>query len=206
VDPLLAQAYRPSGRPLEPQPEDEVAGTRFLLFGDRLETEWIPGGFMPDGRGLGQDTNCKDDPHGGKYCIRVKYKLADNSWVGVGWLWLNLFSDHPRRPPELYKAVKSQKGDRIVLRFWARSKDRAWVKFQAGGGNGDSVAFPVNTDPVWRQLESDWQRLEVDLSKEDLTGVIQVFGAFLDREHNSDLDKPVVTFDLDDVYLVKLKN
>lgn len=202
----LAQAYRPSSEPITAPAVDEVAGSRVMLYGDRLETEYVAGGWMPDGKGLRQDVACRDNPHGGRCCIRAGYRLADNGWVGIGWLWLNKFEGHSRRPPDLYRLLQAQRGDHIVLRLWARSKDRAWVKLQCGGGSGDSIAFPVNTDPDWLQLTPEWKRYELDLTKQDLSGVIQIFGTFLDREHNSDLDKPVVEWDLDDVYLVKLQS
>ncbi len=205
---LPAQTYQPSGKPIEAKTaDDEVPGSRVMLYGDKVAEmlEYIPGGWMPDGRGVMQDVACKDNPHGGKLCIRAGYKPAQNSWIGIGWLWENKFENHTRRPPDLFKSLKAKMGDRIVLRFWARSKDRATVKFQAGGGNGDSIRFPTNTDPVLIQLTAEWKRYEIDLTKEDLTGVTQVFGSFLDRANNDELGKPVVEWDLDDVYLVKLK-
>jgi hypothetical protein len=205
---VSAQTPPPSGKPPAAKDDDEVPGARVLLYADKVaeSQEYIPGGWMPDGRGLTQDVACKDKPHGGKLCIRAGYKLAQNSWVGIGWLWENKFLKHTRKPPDLFKLLKAKQGDHVVLRFWARSRDLASVKFQAGGGNGDSIRFPVNTDPVWIDLTAEWKRYEIDLTNEDLTAVIQVFGSFLDREHNEGLNKAVVEWDLDDVYLVKLKD
>jgi hypothetical protein len=202
-----AQVHQPSGKPVNADvADDEVPESRVMLYSDKLDTEWIPGGWMPDGKGLMQNITCKESPHGGKYCIRCGYRLEENSWVGIGWLWLNKFQDHVRRPPNLFSRMNAKQGDHIVARFWARSKDRAWVKFQVGGGNGDSIAPGVTTDPDFIELSPEWKRYQIELTNQDISGVIQIFGSFLDRAHCEDLKLAVVQWDLDDIYFVKLKN
>lgn len=177
------------------------AGPPYYVYADK-PADFIPTGWMPDGRGLAQEVRCEDGPHAGKYCVRSQYRPQENSWAGIGWELDGQWN--PNRKLDLFAKLQARPGDRIVLRFWARSKDRAWVKFIAGGGNGDSVREAITSKPEWVQLAPDWTRYEIDLTGKDLSGVVQAFACFLERDRNGGAGKGPLQWDLDEIYFVRL--
>ena len=66
---------------------DEV-GPRFVIYDDAHTKTFVPSGWMPDGRGLAQDTRCTDTPHSGKSCVRTKSRpsATRDGWAGIAWL------------------------------------------------------------------------------------------------------------------------
>jgi exo-beta-1,3-glucanase (GH17 family) len=184
----------------QPGTADE-AGPRYYVYDDK-PADYIPSGWMPDGRGLAQEVRCEDDPHAGKFFVRSQYRPQDNVWAGIGW---ELDGDwNPKRKLDLFAKLQAKPGDRIVLRFWARSKDRLSVKFIAGGGKGDSLGKAVTSQPEWGQLAPEWTRYEIDLTAQDLSGVVQAFACFLERDRNRGAGRGALQWDLDEIYFVRL--
>lgn len=176
-----------------PDPTGDEVGPRYYIYDDK-PAEFVPSGLMPDGRGVAQNVHCDENPRRGKYCVRTTHRPADNSWAGVAWLldgqWF------PTRKLNLYEKVGAQRGNPIVLRFYARSKQKAWIEFSSGGGKGDSLRdklYPgvgpakVEEFPgAFRvllphapgiTLAADWRRYDVDLTGQDLSAVVQVFAS-----------------------------
>jgi hypothetical protein len=181
------------------RPADEI-GERFMVYDDRVN-HFIPGGYMPDGRGIRLDLKCEEAPFAGNSCIRISYRLADNPWIGVAFLLDNQWE--PKRTFNLYEALGARPGDPIVLRFYVRSADRATAKFKVGGMKRDAQALPIETP--WTTI-GGWQFLEVDLTDADLSSLHGALIVVLDREHNAGSVKPVIQMDLDQIYFTRTKS
>jgi hypothetical protein len=204
--PAQAQGERPRYIPGEPKkegnaaaarPADEV-GKRYEIYGDTAD-KFIPGGFMPDGQGVRVRAGLTDGPHSGKRYLRISYTLEKNDWVGVAFMLENSFK--PRRKFDMYKALGAKKGDPIVLRLYARSADGVSAKFKAGGLDNDEG----EAETSYMKIGPDWSLYQVDVTDLDLTSVHGALTVLLDRIHNEEINRPVVSLDLDEVYFTKLK-
>ncbi len=196
-----AQPSEPRRSPAAPSDAAEEAGPRFYLFDDKT-ADYAPSGWMPNERGLTQELRCEDGAHSGKYCVRSQYRPQENSWSGIGWELDGQWT--PNRKLDLFAKLQARPKNPVVLRFWARSKDRVWVKFVAGGGNNDSIPQPVTAKPEWVQLTPNWTRYEIDLTGQDLSALVQAFACFLEGGRNPGEDKRTLQWDLDEIYFVRL--
>jgi hypothetical protein len=198
ADLLVRLARRPD---LVARPDDE-AGERYFIYDDQVG-DYTPTGVMPDGRGVSQSVTSGDQPGRGFKCIQARYRLTDNDYAAVAFLLDGQWK--PRRSVNLFEKLGAGPGDRIVLRFLARSPDGATAQFKIGGVEGDSIRFARVTP--WTRLTPDYERYQIDLTGRDLdlSSVVAAFIWVLDRNHNARLEKPIVEIDLDDIYLTRLK-
>lgn len=182
--------------------EDEVGPRYYIWKNEDTPGQFAPTGFMPDGMGLSQSTSESDTPHSEPHCLRLYCQLSEKPWVGIYFLHEGEWE--PREAVNLFDELKAEKGDPVVCRFWARSRDGASVQFKVGGvtkGNvKDSLTFPVPSK--WIELGSEWKMYELDMTGKDMRSLVGGFTWACDRAHNRNAD---ITFDLDDIYFVRLK-
>jgi exo-beta-1,3-glucanase (GH17 family) len=92
-----------------------------------------------------------------------------------------------------------ERGDKIVLSFWARSDTGAFIECKAGGVNRgrfpDSVPFAKSTR--YFKAGPQWTKKTIDLTNEDLTNLVGGFCVVTDKAHNRGKDS--VWFFLDDI-------
>jgi hypothetical protein len=184
-------------------PKDE-AGVRYYVW----KNEESPGvfsasGWMPDGQGFSQSTAEKETPHSEPHCLRMYCQLTQKPWVGVYFLLEGEWE--PQAKLNLFEKLGAKQDDRVKCRFWARSPDGVYVQFKVGGVTKgmikDSLVFPVSTE--WLKLTPEWKMHEIDLTGKDLQSIVGAFTWVIDRQHNKSAD---VTFDLDDIYFVVVKD
>jgi len=198
--PLVQESF---GQAQENKPTDEV-GPRYFIYAEGPNDDYPFAGVMPDGQGVGQVTDCKENPHRGQFCYRGRYQIAKRPWVAVAAMLDGLFT--PERKFNMFNRLEAKPGDRIVVRFWARSSDRARVQFKAGGGDGDSLEFAVATD--WIELDPSWKRYEIDVTDQDLSGLRFAFVWAMDRAHNdvpARENRATATVYLDDIYFTRVQ-
>lgn len=190
--------------PNEARPADEE-GNAYVVYDERT-LDYHFAGVMPDGQGVSQDPKFAEGPHSGKVCYRARYQLDRHPWVAVAALLDGVFE--PKRDFDMFKALGAKKGDRIVVRFMARSPVNSVAQFKVGGVAGDSVEFPIESD--WIQLGPDWKQIEIDVTDKrdrpaDLSKLRAALTWAMDREHNARGDNKVAEVQLDRVYYTKLK-
>jgi hypothetical protein len=199
--PMVASSAPPSPRRGD-RSADEV-GPRYVVYEERSVEDYPPAMHMPDAVGIAQDTKYRENPHSGSVCYMGRYQLDRRPWVATAFTLDG--RPHAERNFDMFRRLEARRGDRIVLRFWARSPDAARAQFKVGGGDGDSLAFAVQTE--WIELEPSWRRYEIDLTDKDLTTLRFAFVWVMDRAHNDvqeRTDRRVATLMLDDVYFTKL--
>ena len=183
--------------------EDEIGSRYYIWQNEEVPGIFVPSGWMPDGEGLSQATSEKESPHSGPHCVRLYCQLTRKPWVGIYFLLAGEWE--PQEPFNLFDALEAEKGDAIKCRFWARSADEAVVQFKIGGVTKgkikDSLIFPVATK--WIKLGPEWKMYEVDITGKDVRSLVGGFMWVCDRQHNKARD---LSFDLDDIYFVKVKN
>jgi hypothetical protein len=187
--------YIPGGRPSGDAGQSKEVARSYVVFDDKVN-DFIPGGYMPDGKGVSVSPLCTDRPEEGEKCVRIGYRLEDNLYVAVAFLLDNQWE--PKRTFNLYEALGARPGDPIVLRFHVRSADRATAKFKVGGLAKDSCTFAVETP--WKSYTGDWTPMEIDLADADLSSLHGALIVVLDREHNAGLKKAVIQIDVDEIY------
>jgi hypothetical protein len=183
------------------EPSNEVGERYYIYQDDAKASDFIPDGWMPSGPGINQNTSETDTPHSKPHCIRVGAQLSAQPWAGIYFLLEGVWE--PVQPFNLFQKLDAKQGERIVCRFWARSKVPTWAQFKVGGVTKgkvhDSLRFPVSSP--WIKLEPEWKRYEIDLTGKDLSSLVGGFCWVCDRAHNGAKD---VAFDLDDIYFVKV--
>ena len=199
---LAAQPQPRQFEPRETRLPDE-AGERVYIYKDHgLPGDFIPAGYMPDGRGLSQNTSQTDSPHTKPHCIRSFVGFSDSPWVGMYFLLDEKWE--PVRSFNLFDELKAKQGDPIKCRFWARSKEGASVQFKVGGIThgriDDSLRIPVSTR--YTKLTPDWKMYEMDLTGKDVSSLVGGFLWVADRGHNRKANQ--ISFDLDTIYFVKV--
>jgi hypothetical protein len=193
------QAQGQAQLPSEDRPADEV-GKPYVVYYDKVN-DFTPGGYMPDGKGVAVNPNCRDRPKQGQKCIQISYRLEDNLWVGVAFLLDNQYE--PKRQFNLYEALGARKGDPIVLRFHARSADGTTAKFKVAGMPQDASRFGVET--TWKSFNNEWSPVEIDVSNADLSSLHGALTVVLDREQNAALKRPEIQIDLDQIYFTRIR-
>jgi hypothetical protein len=184
------------------RPSDEV-GPRYVVYEEKAVDDYPPAMHMPDAAGIAQDTKFRENPHSGSVCYMGRYRIDRRPYGAVAFNLDGL--PHAERDFNMFQRLEAKRGDRIVLRFWARSPDAARAQFKVGGGDGDGLAFAVQTE--WIELGPSWKRYEIDLTDEDLSNLRFALVWAMDRAHNDvkeRTDRKIATLMLDDVYFTKL--
>jgi hypothetical protein len=190
------------------QPAEEIGERVYIWENEDKPGNFSPAGWMPKGEGITQNTSETDTPHSKPHCIRIRCQLSAHPWVGIYFLLEGEWE--PAQPFNLFQQLSAKQGDTIKCRFWARSKDLTWIQCKVGGVTKgkvqDSLTFPVSSP--WVKLGPEWKMYEIDLTKDntgknrDLSSLVGAFMWVCDRAHNGAKD---VSFDLDDIYFVKVK-
>ena len=119
------------------RPADEV-GPRYDLYHERVNEDFPPAMHMPNPSAIAQNTQIRENPKSGQFCYQARYQLARQPWSAVAF---NLDGvPLPERQFNMFEKLEAKQGDRIVVRFYARSPDKARAQFKVGGGDGDSLA------------------------------------------------------------------
>jgi hypothetical protein len=196
--------YVPRGEPKKEAaksaaaPTDEV-GTRLNIYHDKKCDPYVPAGVMPDGEGVAQNQEFKEEGSD-RYCYRAVYNLKDNPWVGVSFLLDGSWT--PKRRFDVFSDIGAKKGDKVVARVRARSPDGATARFKVGGGNGDSLAFARQSP--WKKLGEKSQLIEIDLTNCDLSG-LRVGLCWVMERARQPKGKEEVALIIEEAYIVKLR-
>lgn len=185
---------------------DEVGERVFVYERDYeqkdVAKDFLPGGYMPDGEGITQNTAEADPGQPDAEFIRLHCQLSEKPWVGVYFLLDE--SWEPERTFNLFESLEAASGDLIKCRFYGRSEKGATVQFKVGGVTKgqikDSLIFPVTTRYI--RLTPDWRMYEIDLTGKDVSSMVGAFCWVCDRAHNGQKD---ISFDLGPIYFVKVR-
>jgi hypothetical protein len=169
----------------------------YYIYGEDVDA-FLPKGLMPTEDGLAQSAKYAKSPHQGMFCYRAVVDLRNDPWKAVAFLPKGLW--RPAEKINVLERIGARKGDRIALRYWARSPDRVTIQIKVGGGDGDSMIIPRATK--WLALTPDWRMYTLELSGTDLSGLITGLTCVIDREHNP--GKEVAEFHLDEVYFTRV--
>jgi hypothetical protein len=176
--------------------------SEYVIFDGEKTSPAPPGGYMPDGNiTISQDPKCTDNPHGGKACYKAIGKFDSGNWMGVAFLVGGTF-DSKVPAVNVFQKLGAQQGDKIQVRFWARSPLKSSFQFKVGGVPGDSITFAKQTDFI--NLTSDWTQYKIDVTGEDLTAIRAPFIWVTNQDNNQNANE--VQLFLDDVKFVKLLN
>ena len=150
--PAAARESRRASLPLVIYSENEKPGV------------YTPSGWMGDTRSLRFDPACTTNPHSGNTCLRCEF-TAGAGWGGIAW-------QHPANNWGQLEGGYDLTGARR-LTFWAR-----------GGNGGETVDFKFGIIPRDKRyadsgsgalnrvvLTREWQRYELSVEKEDLSGI-----------------------------------
>ena len=198
---LLAQESKstPSKKPGE---KDEL-GKPFVIYDERPHPRVPPSGWMPNNQGIQFKRDYKENPYSGKKSILIRYTPADQpeGWVGIAHNVDGRFTE-TRRPLNLFKVMGAKKGERIVLRLYARSSTGSRVRFEFGGGEGSSAGLAKSTK--WIALKNNWQRVEIDLTNQDLSKITGKLFTWVMEEAQQDEEKETYDLHLDRIYVTKV--
>ncbi|MBU4305305.1 MAG: hypothetical protein KJ893_06775 [Candidatus Omnitrophica bacterium] len=156
---------------------------------DSAENHFYPSEWIADSQDLELDDACKDNPHSGDTCIRVKYKAKGSfGWAGIYWVnpkgnWGNLKGGY-----DLRFAKK--------LTFWASGEKGGEhiAVFRFGGIKGIFSDSDIHgLGPV--VLTKEWKQYEIDVSSRNMRYISTGFGFALTKAHN----KQGCVFYLDDI-------
>lgn len=141
---------------------------------------------------------CDVDPRRGETCIEVGYRTSSADWAGMYWLRGGSWGDV--QGPNLLDSLGMECGDPARLTFWVRGRDGGErVNFKVGGMSKgkypDSIRFPLDTGHV--RLPSEWTKLSIDLTGQDLTQMSSAFCWVAERGKNR--GRAEVWFYLDDI-------
>ncbi len=162
-------AYAQEAKPPEAKPPVELP---FVVYAEQGPgNHYVPSGRMGDVSDIRMIYACKDNPHDGETCIKVRYSadmLQGAGWAGI--FWQKPANNWATVPNAGYNLTGANK-----LTFWARSeKGGEIVEFKMGGiigeyGDSDSAS----AGPV--QLNTDWTEYAIDLTGLDLSYIIGGF-------------------------------
>jgi hypothetical protein len=165
------------------------------------EVLYRPVVYRPSSRASVHDDST-DRPFAGNVCTRVEIDLSDVEWNGVHWLPEGELGG--TRGMNVASALAAREGERVLLRWRARSDVGASVQFKVGGVPatpfGDSMPFPKTTPYV--TLNAEWTPYEIELSDQDLSMVLAAFCVVADRRHNP--NETLVQFSIDEVRFVRV--
>ncbi|NQV86436.1 MAG: hypothetical protein HQ492_05100 [Woeseiaceae bacterium] len=186
----------------EPNSKLVEYGRRLYVYSEGDDSRFMPTGLMPGGDGIGQNTKATAQPQDGTYHMHLEAQLSLKDWVGCYMLLNGQWE--PTTRMNLMTELHAKNDDIIRCRFWARSNDSAVVKFKVGGVTigkvQDSLVFPVSTSEI--KLTPNWTLYEIDLTDMNLSSVVGAFCWVAEQAQNGRRD---ISFDLDNIYIVKLK-
>jgi Glycosyl hydrolases family 2, TIM barrel domain len=172
-------------------PAAEKTKLPFTVYGDDSQQQtFFPSGYMGNTQAVVMDSECQENPHEGKTCLKVEYKSTD-AWGGV--LWQSPANDWDGKLPGGLNFTGA-----IKLEFWARgAKGGEKVNFVLGGVGG-SEAYRDTTKAELPDvvLTDKWRKLEFSLEGKDLSRIKTPFGWSLAGQ------KAPVTFYIDDIRFV----
>jgi hypothetical protein len=155
---------------------------------------------MPDSAAISQNTKCVENPQTGRFCYQARYRIKSRPWSAVAF---NLdVEPKAERVFNMFEKMEARRGDRIVVRFWARSLDDARAQFKVG----NNLAFFAQTE--WLELGPSWKQYQIDPTGKDLSRLRFDFAWVLDRAHNDveeRNDRMLATVMLDNVYFIRLR-
>jgi hypothetical protein len=172
------------------------AGTPYDVF-DEQDSDFRAGGWMPHGGpGLRTEIDCRDGPRFGEVCYRAKCDLSNDPWRGDAWL-LDGEWEHAKPRVDLFRKLSASRGDRIVIRFWARSPEAATVEFKGAGSGSFAPSVVLELTPEWRQYQ-------IDLTGKDLS-VGCIFLWVMDRQRNPSWRGRTFTLYLDRIRIARVE-
>jgi hypothetical protein len=183
--------------------QHQPSGAAFLVVYDESDASrgrlWDPSDArMPPKAAIWYRDACDVDPRSGKTCIEVGYQTSSADWAGMYWLrggsWGGV------QGPNLLDSLRVERGDPVRLTFWVRGRDGGErVDFRVGGMSKgkypDSIRFPLATGHI--RLPSEWTKLTIDLTGQDLTQMSSAFCWVAERAKNR--GRAEVWFYLDDI-------
>jgi hypothetical protein len=181
---------------------DEV-GKPLVIFDDLALPALPPGGWMPDGKGMALSTP-KQGAYSGKLFQLWKYRpdLQPAGWAGAAWLAFGKWKDSGKGI-DIFKAIGANKGDVIVLRFWAKSTTGSKIRFEFGGGEGSSMPFAEASD--WLSIPTEWTRFEVKLTDHDLSSLKGKVFAWVIEDNQQTEARKEYDLHLDKIYVTRLQ-
>ena len=162
----------------------------FAVYADGAKTPYIPSGYMgSDVSKLSVDEKCRENPHSGETCLKVKWSAPDG-WGALNWQSpANDWGDAP--------GGANLTGAKF-LQFWARGLlGDEKVSFHLGG-IGKDRPYPDSGKAERKDLilTDEWKRYRINLEGVDLSCIKTGFGFSFGGEGS------VKTFFLDDVEYV----
>ena len=177
----------------KPKPKSNLPQTPlpYAVYEDgRIETAYIPSGFMGSVANIAMKFDSTDNPHSGKTCLKAEYKRTSD-WGGV--LWQSPSGDWDGvRPGGLNLSGATH------LEFWVRgAKGGEVVNFVFGVLDGDQPYGDTAKGELKNvKLKSQWQKMSFPLDGLDLGRIKTGFGWSLAGQADP------VTFYLDDIRYV----
>ena len=169
-----------------PRPAATKAVLPLVIFGpSQTEMPYVPSGWVGNTGAIGYAGDCAVNPHSGRTCIKLEYRLT-NDWGGI--VWQSPENDWGDKPGG-YNLMGAKK-----LSFWARGEDGGErVDFSYGGIRNDKQFHDTSDGKVGVELTKEWKPYSIDLDGKDLSCIKTGFGWSL-----RGAGKPV-TFYLDDI-------
>ena len=138
----------------------------FVIYDEfgRDAPPFVPTGWMGNAKAMKLDEQCVTQPHSGKTCLRFDY-TANDGWGGI--VWQHPASDWGNRPGGWNVSGAKQ------LSFWARGeRGNEVVNFEFGIIAADKKFHDTARGKLEKvALTTEWQRFQIDVSKQDLTRV-----------------------------------
>ena len=138
----------------------------FVIYDEfgRDAPPFVPTGWMGNAKAMKLDEQCTTQPHSGKTCLRFDYTAADG-WGGI--VWQHPASDWGNRPGG-WNVTGAKR-----LSFWARGeRGTEVVNFEFGLIGADKKYHDTGKGKLEKMaLTTEWQRFEIDVSKQDLSRV-----------------------------------
>ncbi|MCY2990530.1 MAG: hypothetical protein NTY19_22030 [Planctomycetota bacterium] len=157
-----------------------------VVYSDEQQAPpYVASGWMGNHQAVSMDSDCTDNPHSGKTCLKVTYKDSGN-WAGV--VWQHPANDWGEKPGG-YDVTGAEH-----LTFWARGQEGGEkVKFGYGTIQIEKKYHDSSKGELEVTLTKDWKQYQFDLSERELYRIKSGFLWSLAGQ-----GKPV-TFYLDDV-------
>ena len=126
-------------------------------------TPFTPSGWMGNAKSISMESDCTDNPHSGKTCLRVGFDKRDD-WGSVVW-------QHPANDwgdlPGGYDLTNAEK-----LVFWARGKTGGEkVKFGYGLLGIEKKYHDSSKVEQEYTLTKEWKEYTIDLGEKELTRI-----------------------------------
>ncbi|MBI5761630.1 MAG: hypothetical protein HZA46_24230 [Planctomycetales bacterium] len=171
-----------------PVPSAKPATLPLVVYDEatREKPPFAPTGWMGNTKGMKLDESCETQPHAGKTCLRFDF-IPKEGWGGI--VWQNPPGDWGDRPGGWNVSGAKR------LTFWARGERGGEVaSFQFGLLGKDKKFSDTATGKLDKvALTTKWQRLEIDITGQDLSRIKTGFACVVAAE-----GQPVTLY-LDDI-------